>query len=47
LADVPAQRLHFTADFFRAFRKEPALFKPPFDERQLGSIAAGRVPDGM
>jgi hypothetical protein len=42
---VLAQRLHFIADFFRAYQEEPTLFEPPFDPAQLASVAAGRVPD--
>lgn len=42
---VLAQRLHFIADFFRAYQEDASLFQSPFDPMQLQSIEAGRVPE--
>ncbi|MDR7420138.1 MAG: hypothetical protein QN178_14645 [Armatimonadota bacterium] len=40
------QRMHFIADFFRAWHERPELFNPPFSPAQAEAIAAGRRPDG-
>ena len=39
------QRMHFIADFFRAFQADATLFEPPFPPAELAEIVAGRVPD--
>ena len=41
-----AQRMHFIADFFRAWHARPELMQPPFSVVQVVQIAAGRVPGG-
>ena len=41
---VLPQRMHFIADFFRAYHTDRTLFDPPFLAAQLQAIAAGRVP---
>jgi len=41
---VLPQRMHFIADFFRAYHTDRTLFDPPFQSAQLQAIAAGRVP---
>jgi len=38
------QRMHFIADFFRAFQADATLFEPPFPPAELAEIVAGRVP---
>lgn len=38
------QRMHFIADFFRAFQADATLFEPPFPSAEFAEIAAGRVP---
>jgi hypothetical protein len=40
------QRMHFIADFFRTWHSRPVLMNPPFDERELAEISAGRIPLG-
>lgn len=44
---VLTQRLHFIADFFRAYQDDARLFEMPFDAAQLDAIAADRVPDSV
>ena len=39
------QRMHFIADFFRAYQADAMLFELPFAPAQLAEIAAGRLPE--
>jgi hypothetical protein len=39
-----SQRLHFIADFFRAYHLEASLFEPPFTTTTQSAIDAGRIP---
>ncbi|MGE3176546.1 MAG: hypothetical protein AB7O32_03675 [Vicinamibacterales bacterium] len=45
-SDLP-QRLHFIADFFRAYHEDAGLFEPPFAPAHLTAIAEGRVPEPL
>ena len=40
------QRMHFIADYFRAYQQSPRIFDPPFSRTQVQHIKAGRRPPG-
>ena len=44
-ADFP-DRMHFIADFFRAYQDRQELFGAPFTSRQAALIKLGQRPDG-
>lgn len=44
-ADFP-DRMHFIADFFRAYQMRQQLFEAPFTTRQAALIKSGERPDG-
>lgn len=44
-ADLP-ERMHFIAELFRCYQKDPEIFSPPFTAAQTEEIKAGRLPEG-
>jgi hypothetical protein len=44
-ADLP-ERIHFIAELFRCYQKDPDIFGPPFTAEQTEEIKAGRLPEG-
>jgi len=38
------ERMHYIADFFRAYQADAGLLEPPFSPTQLGDIATGIIP---
>jgi hypothetical protein len=44
---VLEERMHFIADFFRAYQDDAGLFDSPFPSEQLAMIDAGQVPGGV
>jgi hypothetical protein len=43
---VLEDRMHFIADFFRAYQERPALWDTPFTAEQRAAIHAGQRPEG-
>jgi hypothetical protein len=41
-----ADRMHFIADFFRAYHVTPELLNSPFSPEQVTALKAGRIPEG-
>jgi hypothetical protein len=41
------QRMRYIARLFRCYHFDSSLFEPPFNGRQLDSIAAGKLPRGV
>ncbi len=40
------ERMHYLADFFRAYQERSELLRPPFGPRQTEQILRGEVPPG-
>jgi hypothetical protein len=39
-------RMHFIADFFRAYQEQPQLFEAPFTQEQVAVLRSGKLPHG-
>ena len=39
-------RMHFIADFFRAYQEQPRLFEAPFTPEQVAALTSGKLPHG-